>query len=543
MRYSISTVETGEPYSIVLDPAVLPLRVDLLLTQCFEQCGVSREKIKYWIRHGALEKNGALCTRPSERMEAGDILFFSFGTVTSELVPEDGAIDVLYEDADVLIINKPSNLVVHPCESTPHGTLLQRLLWHYPELAVMGGERPAIVHRLDKDTTGLLLVARNEYARLKLMEAFAQRKIKKLYFAVVDGIPDICGTIEKPIGRNPSNKTKMAVLPKGKYAYTTYERLCSYTSSKGFSYSLLSVHIVTGRTHQIRVHLASIGHPLLGDKTYNTLATRDTTSHYLLHAYSIEFTHPRTQQHMHFTVAPPAEFKKSFLQYVNMAVRCVITGSACSGKTTALNFFKENNIPTWSADACVAALYKKNSPICQYIGALLGESVISPSGDIDTSMLLDAMQRDKAVQYTVEQIVHEHVLQELLLFWKNTATEPYTVVEIPLLYEAQFHKKLQDIVVVFIDTPVAQRVRRMQSKQWTQQKIDYVLANQYSDEEKAQFADYVVHNTTTKTEFTHALQRVQLYLEERVRGVQSASVEQYEECIRSAIQLSCSLHG
>ncbi|HUL94952.1 MAG TPA: RluA family pseudouridine synthase [Usitatibacter sp.] len=216
--------------------------------------------------------------------------------------PEAIALDVVHEDRDVLVVNKPAGLVVHPGSGNWSGTMLNALLHHAPALKHLA--RAGIVHRLDKDTSGLLVVAKNEAAQLALVKEIAAHEVKRTYLAVVRGKVARGATIEAPIGRHPVHRTRMAVVRGGKPAVTHYrvrKALAAHT--------LLECDLETGRTHQIRVHLASIGHPIEGDPVYAGRA-KSPFGRQALHAWKLAFTHPASGERVAFEAPPPADFKR-----------------------------------------------------------------------------------------------------------------------------------------------------------------------------------------------------------------------------------------
>ncbi len=240
-----------------------------------------------------------------------------------DVIPEDIPLNIVYEDAHLIVINKPAGLVVHPAVGHFSGTLVNALLYHCRDLSGIGGElRPGIVHRLDKDTSGLLVAAKDDYTHRKLSEQFSGRTIEREYWALVWGIPSPrSGRIETLIGRSPTNRKKMAVLEEGgKVAITTYE-----TQERLFLLSLVKLKLGTGRTHQIRVHMAHIGHPVFGDSPYGgrnrrlgalTAAERKIAAKYLemlprqaLHARTLGFEHPHTHERLRFESDLPEDMK------------------------------------------------------------------------------------------------------------------------------------------------------------------------------------------------------------------------------------------
>jgi 23S rRNA pseudouridine1911/1915/1917 synthase len=274
-------------------------RLDRYLADHYD---VPRNRVQSWIREGRVAVNG-VAARPSQRLREGEGLSCSPRSIEQpeDLLPEQGPLALLHEDADIVVLNKPAGLVVHPGAGRERGTLVHRLLWRYPEIAQVGGAgRPGIVHRLDRGTTGVLVIARSERAYAILSTAFAERRIDKIYLAVAYGSPrPPQGLVELAVGRHPRRRKEMAVAPAGRPARTRYRAIAAAAGI-----SVLRVGLETGRTHQIRVHLKAIGHPLVGDPVYGEARWRSLVPparRYLegfarpaLHAWRIAFDHPRT---------------------------------------------------------------------------------------------------------------------------------------------------------------------------------------------------------------------------------------------------------
>lgn len=278
----------------------------------------SRSQLARWITDGHVTVNGAV-SKPSYVVRDTDVIEVKPPEIKpSILVPEEIALDVLYEDADLLVINKSSHMVVHPGAGHRQGTLVHALLNHCRGLSAIGGvERPGIVHRLDKGTSGVMVVAKNDRAHLDLSRQFKEHGIKKIYWAVVYGVPrQKEAAISKKIGRHPKDRKKFAVNTTGKESHTQYKLL---HQSQGLS--LLEVQITTGRTHQIRVHLTDAGHSLVGDAVYGGHLRRvknlnsllkmpvQNLTHPLLHARQLELTHPISGKRLSFEAPLPDDYK------------------------------------------------------------------------------------------------------------------------------------------------------------------------------------------------------------------------------------------
>ncbi len=263
----------------------------------------SRARIQTLIRDGHVCINAAPVTRPAEKLRAGDMVFFTEpDAVPIDTQPEDIALDVLFEDPDLIVLNKPAGIVVHPAAGNWDGTLVNALLHHCGTLSAIGGEqRPGIVHRLDKETSGCLVAAKNDLAHQSLSAQFAGREIVKIYLALASGhFEKKSGVIEAAIGRHPVDRKKMTVLEKGRAARTDYRVLREIGTD-----SLVECTLHTGRTHQIRVHLKHLSHPLLGDAVYGR---RGHFERQMLHAWQLGFTHPRSGDRLKFQAPIPADF-------------------------------------------------------------------------------------------------------------------------------------------------------------------------------------------------------------------------------------------
>ncbi len=265
---------------------------------------LTRSYIQKLIRSGHVSVNGRL-TSPAYRLKAGDLVDVSIPPApASRLEPEDIDLDVVFQDNEIAVINKPAGLTVYPAPGHAEHTLVNALLKRFTDLACFGdSKRPGIVHRLDKDTSGLIVIARNEAARLDLVDQFRSRSVKKAYLVLVQGkLQPERGAIEAPIGRNPADRKKMAVVSGGRAARTDYRVLHYFKSC-----TLAEVHIQTGRTHQIRVHMSAIGHPVVGDKKYGRSPI--PAPRQFLHACSLEFRLPGGGQIVAFTCPLPPDLE------------------------------------------------------------------------------------------------------------------------------------------------------------------------------------------------------------------------------------------
>ncbi|MBP5320410.1 MAG: RluA family pseudouridine synthase [Kiritimatiellae bacterium] len=289
-----------------LDKAILALHPEF-----------TRSRIEGLVKSGFVKVNGAVASKAGMKVLATDAIEVEIPPPVPAIPePEDIPLSVVYEDDEMIVVDKPAGMVVHPAPGHFGGTLVNALLHHCPSLAGIGGvARPGIVHRLDQDTSGLIAVAKTEHSAYALAKAFASHKnVGKTYLAVCHGRPRLAsGRIENLIGRHPVDRKRMAIVEKnGKTAITNWRVAATIPQKSGAVASLVECRIETGRTHQIRVHMASLGTPVAGDKTYgkHSLDTRlDTVpERQLLHAWKLELWHPSTNGKMLFVSPPPADF-------------------------------------------------------------------------------------------------------------------------------------------------------------------------------------------------------------------------------------------
>ncbi|MFZ7308482.1 23S rRNA pseudouridine(1911/1915/1917) synthase RluD [Avibacterium avium] len=287
-------------------------RLDQSLAEMFPD--YSRSRLKTWIESDLVKVNGEVVNVPRSKVYGGEQITINVEVEDeSRFEPENIPLNIVYEDDDILVINKPKDMVVHPGAGNPNGTVLNALLYHYPPIAEV--PRAGIVHRLDKDTTGLMVVAKTIPAQTKLVRDLQKRKITREYEAIAYGIMTQGGTVDEPMARHPTKRTHMAVHPMGKPAVTHYrimERFRNYTR--------LRLRLETGRTHQIRVHMAHIAHPLLGDQTYGgrprppknaseeLLTTLRDFKRQALHAIMLRLEHPITGELMEWYAPLPEDF-------------------------------------------------------------------------------------------------------------------------------------------------------------------------------------------------------------------------------------------
>lgn len=282
-------------------------RIDALLARLVPE--LTRSAAQRLLEEG-LVTLGGVPVKKNRRTEPGEVYAALLPEPElPEPEPQDIPLDIVYEDADVVVVNKPRGMVVHPAPGHPDGTLVNALLWHCGDsLSGVGGERrPGIVHRIDKDTSGLIIAAKNDFAHLALSAQLADRSLSRVYEAVARGeFREEAGTVDAPIGRHPTERKRMAVTERGsRPAVTHWEVLASY---RGWTH--IRCRLETGRTHQIRVHMAYIGHPLLGDMVYGAKKPERGLEGQCLHARELKFLHPRTGEAIHLSTELPEYFQQ-----------------------------------------------------------------------------------------------------------------------------------------------------------------------------------------------------------------------------------------
>jgi len=302
-------------FTILVEPTDSGKRLDLYIASCISDC--SRSVATHLIREGKIRVQG-MVRKPGYRIKAGDEICGCIPLPEPILFkPEPIPIEILHEDEDIIVINKQPGIVVHPAPGHHSGTLVNALLYHCPKLKGIGGAlRPGIVHRLDKDTSGMLVAAKNDRAHLHLSRQFKSRRVKKIYLALVYGkMESDSGSVSLPIGRHPIDRKKMSTNSrKSRVAETTWQIRERFELA-----SLIEVNLKTGRTHQIRVHSAAIKHPVMGDKVYGSRKTEKNAPYgknqfgpvprQMLHAWRLVLTHPVTEEKVSFEAPIPSDMQ------------------------------------------------------------------------------------------------------------------------------------------------------------------------------------------------------------------------------------------
>jgi len=282
-----------------------PERLDKFLVEQLQE--FSRSRIQGFILDGFVDVNGQLAKKAGQTLESGFAVTVRVPPpVPTDLIPENIPLDILFENIDLLVIDKPAGMVVHPAAGHASGTLVNAVLGYDPEIEGIGGEeRPGVVHRLDKETSGLIVLAKNERAHRWLQDQFRLRKVEKTYLALVDGKPPTpVGRVEAHIGRDPSHRKKMAIVPasRGREAISEYKTVESFKAQ-----TLLEFHPLTGRTHQIRLHCAFLGCPIVGDEVYGRKKPSLAIERHFLHAYRLKIILPGEKEPKFFEAPLPEE--------------------------------------------------------------------------------------------------------------------------------------------------------------------------------------------------------------------------------------------
>ena len=307
--------EIAETYKLNIEAEEKGTRIDLVLSVHFKE--MSRSRLAGLIEEGRVRLNGEILTSKKYKVCEGDRVEIEVPAARElEVKAEDIPLEIVYEDEDVLVVNKPKGMVVHPAAGNFDGTLVNAIMYHCGDSlsSINGVIRPGIVHRIDKDTSGLLMVAKNDAAHASLAAQLEEHSITRVYSAIVyNNFTEDEGTVDKPLGRDPKNRLRQAVIPMvgGQLAKGSRRAVTHYRVRERFGkYTLVEARLETGRTHQIRVHMAYIKHPLLGDELYGPAKNAFGVQGQMLHAGVLGFVHPRSGEYMEFRAPLPEEFRQ-----------------------------------------------------------------------------------------------------------------------------------------------------------------------------------------------------------------------------------------
>lgn len=492
-------------------------RIDQLVkAACPEQ---SRAAIQRAIKAGCCLVNGQAALEPAYKPKPGQRISFELPERQNRLKAGQNDLEIIWQDAYLAIVNKPAGLVTHPCPSCQEETLVHKLLAHFPQLAQQEGERPGIAHRLDKDTSGLLAVGLTEPARLALARAFGQRDTCKEYLALVYGKPPLAGESQAPIGRHPTSKTRMAVVPEkagGRAAHSSWRKLW-----QGEKIALLAVRIHTGRTHQIRVHLAHAGWPLLGDTVYASGAVAALAPRQMLHAWKLALPHPLTGKRLSFQQVPPADFLETIMANEKFWLPVVITGNQGCGKSAFCEALANQAVPSISADAIVAQLYAHKSAASEWIESHFGPECLAANGAVDKNALFELFQQKPHLRHELEKTVHGLVAAKIAAFWQEQKERgcPFAIAEIPLYFESNLKSFFAARPLVMgISCPQSSRWQRiMANRHWSLEKIKTMERWQWPEAQKMAACDQIIANDGTKAQLEEKAIRFLTQLREKCR--------------------------
>lgn len=494
--------------------------------------GVSRGRVKAWIEEGLALVDKVPVTKGKYKLGGHESL--SIGA--SEIEPEEGAaapvkgdLTLLMEDEHVAVVDKAAGVTTHPAPGEPGPTLVNFLLARFPdmspEVSGMDGQRPGIVHRLDKDTSGLIAVARTEAARLALASGFAERRVRKVYLAIVNGVPERKeGIIEAPIGRHPTHKTRMAVVEKGgREARSDYRVL--WSGPRGLA-SLVAVRIHTGRTHQIRVHMAHIGHPLLGDAVYGPREQAEwqrrpdrlagLAPRQMLHAFFLSFTHPDSGEQVTLWQEPPLDFRTLLGALKRECLRVGIVGMPGSGKSAVVAFLRDAGLPAFSADECVARLYGPEGDGASMIRQRFGGEYSLDDGAVNKPSLFKAMCESEGLRREIMDMVHPMVRHACEEFFKEHRDVPAAYAEVPLLLEGGWHEEGAVDFVIGVRCPDEKRTGELRRKRGLDEDTLAMFDSwQWPEDKKLAACDYLIDNGTGLSELKAEVSRMTAWAEER----------------------------
>ncbi|MCX6016870.1 MAG: RluA family pseudouridine synthase [Chloroflexales bacterium] len=289
---------------LVVDDSAIGQRLDRFVTDAVAD--MTRSTVQRLIEQGHITRNDKP-TRAAEPLKRGDQISVQVPeAVDTTLVPEEIPLNVVYVDDDIIVVDKPAGMVVHPAPGHPRGTLVNALLWHYPGMNIGGGIRPGIVHRIDRDTSGLLVIARNDYALQQLQQQQLAHTMHKEYIALVEGgFKTDSGTVDAAIARHPRDRLRMAIMDDGRPARTHWRVIERFQQQ-----TVLALTLETGRTHQIRVHCQHMRHPIIGDPMYGVQISKPRLERQFLHAQKLGFLHPRSQEAVEFNSPLPSDLQR-----------------------------------------------------------------------------------------------------------------------------------------------------------------------------------------------------------------------------------------
>ncbi|RQD58458.1 MAG: dephospho-CoA kinase [Desulfonatronovibrio sp. MSAO_Bac4] len=505
------------------------IRLDLFLVENFPEYEFTRSQVGALIKNGHVLVDGKACLKPSYKVVSGQVVKLNVPVEKKYApVPLKGEIKEVFENGSILVLDKQPGLSVHPAPSIDEPTLVNYLLEKYPQLRNSeSDERPGIVHRLDKDTSGLMVVALDSNIREFLQNAFQDRLVNKKYLALIKGCPDKTeGEINLSLNRDHRNKTRMAVVKNGRSARTKYKIIYAGVDKK---WSLVLVQILTGRTHQIRVHMSSLRHPVLGDNLYGgkidsfwgykKKLLQKLVKRQLLHSIELGFNLPHTDKYHLFFQAPPKDFQRVFFYLERHLQKVIITGSMGSGKSLVMFLLRELKYPVFMADECVNDLYQPGNDGWRMIKGRFGDRFIDGEDlPVNKLRLGAAVSRDRDILKELNHLIHPLVKHRLESFWLEHEDKRVAFAEIPLAAESGMDMDAD--VVAGIYCPDELRYSRLAEKRkLSRDQFVYLDENQMKQAEKLRNCQLIIDNSSDEVDLkknVYSLTRVLRYLRSKI---------------------------
>lgn len=505
------------------------IRLDVFLVENFPEYEFTRSQAGRVIRKGHVLVDGRICLKPAYKVSSSQGVKINIPVNKNNApVPVRGEIREVFKNDSILVLDKQPGLSVHPAHSIDEPTLTNYLLEKYPQLRNSeSDERPGIVHRLDKDTSGLMVVALDSGIEEFLQSAFHDRLVDKRYLTLIKGCLDRPeGEINLSLNRDPRNKIRMAVVRNGRPARTKYKVIYTGVDKK---WSLVMVQILTGRTHQIRVHMSSLGHPVLGDSLYGgkidsfwggkEKLLQKLVKRQLLHSAELGFNLPHIDKYQLFFQAPPKDFKRAFLYLERGLQKVILTGSMGSGKSLAMSFLRDLKYPVFVADECVHNLYQPGNDGWRMIRGRFGDRFIDGDDQpVNRIRLGAAVSRDRDILDELNHLIHPLVRQRLESFWLEHKDQRVAFAEIPLAAESGMDTDADIVAGVYC--PDELRFRRLADKRkLSRDQFIYLDSNQEKQSEKLRHCQLVIDNSSDEGNLKkkiYSLTRVLRYLRSKV---------------------------
>ena len=528
------TVEEPSPFEFVVQIPAAGRRLDLFLADRLADHDLTRSRLQALIRQGLVtlipaEARPGDPLPPTVNLKVGHLLKAGDRVavrvpppIPLDLIAEEVPFTLLYEDEDILVLAKPPGVVVHPAGGHWQGTLVHGLLHHCRNLSGISGElRPGIVHRLDKETSGCLVVAKSDRAHHELARQFKAKEVEKIYQALLIGLISAeQGRVELPIGRHPVRRKQMAVRREGGREALTHWRVLERFAA---GYTLVSLRLETGRTHQIRVHMASLGHPVAGDALYGKGGDRDrrfAINRQWLHALHLSFNHPVSGERLRFTAPLWPDLEKTLaLLRENVGEMLMelwgITGGIGAGKSRVAAWFAaQAGFATVDVDQLARELLQPGQAGWLALRGRDRERFFHPDGSVDRPRLRRAIFSDSRLRREIDNLLHPLIRQEMLATVARLRREgrQRILVEVPLLYEAGWEADFSRVIVVRAPAEIS-LARLLKRDGVSTEEAAAALAAQMVPEEKARRADLLVDNSGLWSETVARLEKIEKILE------------------------------